>query len=194
MKITELKDEEYEILMMRRLVNQGSKLFPISRIVVEDKLFGHPSSSISFIVYSESFADSRQWIELSCFYPDEFFYLMSLGVEFDPKWQLKLQDIIQGSTKTNEKFLNPKPLNWEYFSFNQKVLWVVANGQPFQYKTAWDVSHKIEDIEKGNTWGKKVSKALRDLGIKKIAGFYGIGQELPEATIELLNTLNLNRQ
>ena len=78
MKLKNLKKENFIELCKLRLRHE-SKDF--TEITIEDDTFRY-FNGVSFIVKSNKWADYRFSVSFDMFYPDEFMYLLGLGVEF----------------------------------------------------------------------------------------------------------------
>ena len=78
MKLRKLNKENFIELCKFRLKHE-SKDF--TKIYIEDDTFKH-FNGVSFIVKSNKWADYRFSFSFDMFYPDEFMYLLGLGVEF----------------------------------------------------------------------------------------------------------------
>ena len=75
MKLENLKQNQLIDLCKLRLKHKKQDF---TEIIIEEEYF----NGISFIVKSNKWADYRFPISFDMFYPDEFMYLLGLGVEF----------------------------------------------------------------------------------------------------------------
>ena len=78
MKLKNLKQENFIELCKFRLKHESKDFTKIS---IEDDTFKY-FNGVSFIVKSDKWADYRFSVSFDMFYPDEFMYLLGLGVEF----------------------------------------------------------------------------------------------------------------
>jgi len=78
MKPQNLKQNQFIELCKLRLKNKNKDF---TEITIEDATFKH-FDGVSFIVKSDKWSDYRFSISFDMFYPDEFVYLLGLGVEF----------------------------------------------------------------------------------------------------------------
>ena len=78
MKLKNLKQENFIELCKLRLRHENKDFTEIN---IEDDTFRY-FKGVSFIVKSDKFADYRFSVSFDMFYPDEFMYLLGLGVEF----------------------------------------------------------------------------------------------------------------
>ena len=78
MKLTNLKKEDFIHLAKLRLKHKGKDF---TEITIEDDTFEY-FNGVSFIVKSDKWADYIFSVSFDMFYPDEFMYLLGLGVEF----------------------------------------------------------------------------------------------------------------
>ena len=78
MKLKNLKQENFIELCKLRLKHESKDFTKIS---IEDDTFKY-FNGVSFIVKSDKFDDYRFSVYFDTFYPDEFMYLLGLGVEF----------------------------------------------------------------------------------------------------------------
>ena len=80
MKIKDLKNEQILGLIELRLVREPMTYYKytITNIDIENVL----DDSISFIISTKEFSDSRYIMGCATLYPEEFFYLLDLGVTF----------------------------------------------------------------------------------------------------------------
>ena len=75
MEIKNLSKENLIELGKLRLINKNQDF---TEITIEDEYF----NGISFIVKSNKWADYRFPVSFEMFYPNEFMYLLGLGVKF----------------------------------------------------------------------------------------------------------------
>jgi len=78
MKLKNLKKEQLIKLCEFRLKHENKYFTEIS---IEDKSFKY-LNGVSYIVKSDKWSDYRFSVSFDMFYPDEFMYLLELGVEF----------------------------------------------------------------------------------------------------------------
>jgi len=78
MELKNLKHENFIQLCKLRLKNENKDF---TEITIEDDSFRH-FNGISFIIKSDKWSDYRFSISFGMFYPDEFMYLLGLGVKF----------------------------------------------------------------------------------------------------------------
>jgi hypothetical protein len=78
MKLENLKQENFIELCKLRLKHKKEDF---TEITIEDATFRY-FNGVSFIVKSDKWADYRFSFSFDMFYPDEFMYLLGLGVEF----------------------------------------------------------------------------------------------------------------
>ena len=78
MKLENLKQNQLIDLCKLRLKHKNQDF---TEITIEDDTFEY-FNGVSFIVKSEKWADYRFSVSFDMFYPDEFMYLLGLGVEF----------------------------------------------------------------------------------------------------------------
>ena len=78
MKLKNLKQENFIELCKLRLKHKNKDFTKIS---IEDDTFRY-FNGVSFIVKSDKWADEVFSVSFDMFYPDEFMYLLGLGVEF----------------------------------------------------------------------------------------------------------------
>lgn len=78
MKLKNLKQDNFIEICKLRLRHENKDF---TEITIEDDTFRY-FNGVSFIVKSDKFADYRFSVSFDMFYPDEFMYLLELGVEF----------------------------------------------------------------------------------------------------------------
>lgn len=78
MKLENLNRKNFIELCKLRLKHKGKDY---KSIAIEDDTFIY-FNGVSFIVKSDKWGDYRFSISFDKFYPDEFMYLLALGVEF----------------------------------------------------------------------------------------------------------------
>lgn len=78
MTLKNLKTENFIKIAELRLKHENKDF---TEITIEDDTFKY-FNGVSFIIKSDKFADYRFSIHLDKFYPDEFMYLLGLGVKF----------------------------------------------------------------------------------------------------------------
>jgi len=79
MKLENLKQENLIELCKLRLKHKEEDF---TEITIEDATFRYFNAPVSFIVKSDKWADYRFSFSFDMFYPNEFMYLLGLGVEF----------------------------------------------------------------------------------------------------------------
>lgn len=79
MDIKELSKEQLIQLAKLRLFNEGKEYF--TELILEDSGFKY-FNGVSFIVKSNKWADWIFNFSFRMFYPNEFMYLLSIGVKF----------------------------------------------------------------------------------------------------------------
>ena len=78
MKLKNLKQENFIELCKLRLIHEN---IDFTEITIEDDTFRY-FNGVSFIVKSDKWSDYRFSVSFDMFYPDEFMYLLGLGVQF----------------------------------------------------------------------------------------------------------------
>ena len=78
MKVKNLKQENFIELCKLRLKHENRDFTEVS---IEDDTFKY-FNGVSFIVKSDEYLDYRFSVSFDMFYPDEFMYLLGLGVKF----------------------------------------------------------------------------------------------------------------
>lgn len=78
MKLKDLNKENFIDLCKLRLKHENKDFIEIT---IQDDTFKY-FNGVSFIVKSEKFTDYLFSLSFDMFYPDEFIYLLNLGVEF----------------------------------------------------------------------------------------------------------------
>lgn len=78
MKLKNLKQKNFIELAKLRLKHKGKDF---TEITIEDDTFRY-FNGVSFIVKSDKWVDEVFSVSFDMFYPDEFMYLLGLGVEF----------------------------------------------------------------------------------------------------------------
>jgi len=78
MKLKHLTQENFIELAKLRLKHEDKDF---TEITIEDDTFRY-FNGVSFIVKSNEWSDYRFSVSFDMFYPDEFMYLLELGVEF----------------------------------------------------------------------------------------------------------------
>jgi len=78
MNLKNLKKQNFIDLCKLRLGNEGKDF---ADIYIDDDTFKY-FNGVSFIVRSDNWADYCFSVSFDMFYPDEFMYLLGLGVEF----------------------------------------------------------------------------------------------------------------
>ena len=78
MELKNLKQNQLIELCKLRLKHKKQDF---TEIIIEDDAFEH-FNGVSFIVKSDKWADYRFAISFDMFYPNEFMYLLGLGVKF----------------------------------------------------------------------------------------------------------------
>lgn len=82
MKLNNLTTENYIKLCYLRLMHSEYKNINIIEIIIEDSSFKY-FNGVSFIIKSSDVSDLRFSFSFDKFYPNEFMYLLSLGVIFE---------------------------------------------------------------------------------------------------------------
>jgi hypothetical protein len=92
MELENLNQSQFIELCKLRLKNKNKDY---TEITIEDATFRY-FNGVSFIVKSDKWADDRFSFSFDMFYPNEFMYLLGLGVEFEIQ---KLKDMQKDNLK-----------------------------------------------------------------------------------------------